>query len=126
LTFTLRRNLRAVDDATAEKIARNNAAFRAANDEIAAAADDHGLADGRVVPFLCECSDGRCSEVIHLTLVEYSHVRSNPRWFAHARGHEAVVEGAVQLLEEHPGYLVVEKIGHAGTIASRLAPGPPT
>jgi hypothetical protein len=113
-----------VDDATAEKIARNNAAFRSANEEIANAADEHGLADGRIVPFLCECSDGRCSEVIHLTLAEYRHVRSNPRWFAHARGHEAAVAGAVELLEEHQGYLVVEKVGHAGAVASRLAPDP--
>jgi hypothetical protein len=114
-----------VDDAAAEKIARNNAAFRTANEEIARTASDHGLGDGRKVPFLCECSDSRCSEVIKLTLDEYDRVRSNGRWFAHARGHETAVPGAVRLVEQHGGYVLVEKLGEAGSLAARLAEEPP-
>jgi hypothetical protein len=114
-----------VDDATAEKIARNNAAFRAANEDIAQAASDNGLTNGRKVPFLCECSDPRCSEVINLTLSEYRRVRGNPRWFAHTQGHETAVAGAVQLVEQHSGYVLVEKVGKAGSLAARLAQKPP-
>jgi hypothetical protein len=110
-----------VDDAAAGKIARNNATFRDANDEIETAAVDQGLDDGRRVPFLCECSDGRCTEVIHLTLEEYRHVRSEPRWFAHATGHEEELPGAVRPLERRDGYVLVEKIGRAGDEAARLA-----
>jgi hypothetical protein len=110
-----------MDDAAAEKVARNNAAFRAANEGIAAAAEEHGLDDGRRVPFICECSDPRCTEIILLTLPEYGRVRSNPRWFAHASGHDADVPDAVRLLEDHGRYVLAEKVNHAGDVAAGLA-----
>ncbi len=109
-----------MDGASPEKIARNNAVFRDANDEIALAASDHGLRDGRPVPFVCECSDPRCTELIRLTLDEYGRVRSNARWFVHAPGHEAHIPGVVRVLERHTGYLLVEKIGGAGRLAASL------
>jgi hypothetical protein len=110
-----------MDDAAAEKIARNNSVFRDANDGIETAANGYGLEADRRVPFLCECSDARCTTVIRLTLEEYRRVRSSPRRFAHAVGHEPSVEGAVRLLESHEEYIVVEKIGHAGVVAADLA-----
>lgn len=110
----------AMDDASAEKVARNNVVFRAANDEIAAAAEEHGLGDGRPVPFICECSDPRCTEVISLTLAEYKRVRSNPRWFAHAGGHDSDIPDVVRLLEDHERYALAEKINHAGEVAEGL------
>jgi hypothetical protein len=109
-----------MDDASAEKVARNNAAFRTANETIAAAAEDHGLDDGRPAPFICECSDPRCTEIISLTLTEYKRVRSNPRWFAHASGHDSDIPDAVRLLEDHQRYALAEKINHAGEVAARL------
>ena len=110
-----------MDELAAEKIARNNAVFRAANDEIDAVAAGHGLTDGRAVPFICECSDERCTQIIRLTLAEYARVRSNPRWFAHAPGHEESVPGTVQLVDRNDRYLLVEKIGRAGEVARELA-----
>ena len=110
-----------VDDATTEKIARNNAAFRDANDRIETAAADHGFRDGRRVPFLCECSDERCITIVRMTLDEYERVRSNPRWFAHAPGHEVRIGGAVEPVEQHDEFVLVEKIGHAGDVATDLA-----
>jgi hypothetical protein len=110
-------------DAAAEKIARNNSAFRDANDGIDTIAYREGLADGRPVPFICECSDPRCTVIISLTLPEYRRVRRNPRWFAHADGHETDVPGVVQPVERHDRYVIVEKIGAAGEIAARLAKG---
>jgi len=108
-------------DPSSEKVTRNNAAFRDANDEIAAVAADQGLDDGRQVPFICECSDPGCSKVISLSLVEYRRVRSNPRHFVHAPGHEEEVDGAVRLVEQHTRYVVIEKVGRAGEIAETLA-----
>jgi hypothetical protein len=52
------------DDAAPDKIAYNNAVFRKANESIADAAARYGLDDGRVVPFVCECSDPACTKVI--------------------------------------------------------------
>ena len=103
-----------------EKIARNDAAFRESNEAIEATAADRGFGGGSL-PLLCECSDPRCTEIIRLTPEQYAHVRSNDRWFAHAVGHEEDVDGAVRLLERHEGYIVVEKIGLAGSIAADLA-----
>jgi hypothetical protein len=109
-----------MDDASAEKIATNNATFRAANEQIAVVAEEHGLHDGRPAPFICDCSDPRCTEIISLTLAEYRRVRSSPRWFAHARGHDAHIPDAVRLLEDHERYVLAEKINHAGEVAARL------
>jgi hypothetical protein len=110
-----------VDDATAEKIAWNNSAFRDANDGIEVAAVEHRFDRDQRVPFICECTDGRCSEIISLTLEEYEHVRSDDRWFVHAVGHEETVDGAVATLERHSRYVVVEKINRAGEVAENLA-----
>ncbi|MBV9309684.1 MAG: hypothetical protein JOZ73_02570 [Solirubrobacterales bacterium] len=109
-----------MEDVSHEKIARNDSAFRDANDEIDTAAVEHGFY-GAPVPFLCECSEPGCTQVIRLTREQYAHVRSNDRWFAHAVGHEAEIEGAVRLVERHEGYIVVEKIGRAGALAAQLA-----
>ncbi|HWJ33180.1 MAG TPA: hypothetical protein VNR59_12660 [Gaiellaceae bacterium] len=109
-----------MDDAAAEKIARNNVTFRDANDDIDAAASDYGFGDGRWVPFICECSDERCMRIIQLSLDEYRRARSNARWFLHAPGHEEVVPGAVRRLEDTPRFVLVEKIGYAGEIAGAL------
>lgn len=110
-----------MDDATAEKIARNNSTFRDANDGIEVAAVNHRFDRGQRIPFICECSDDRCTEIIRLTIEEYEHVRSNQRWFAHAVGHEETVDGAVETVERHPRFVLVEKINLAGEVAENLA-----
>jgi hypothetical protein len=110
-----------MDAATEEKIAQNNDAFRRSNEEIRLAAHEHGLDDSQVVPFICECSDARCVQIIKLTVAEYRRVRNNSRWFVHAVGHEPDIPGAVRLIEQHERYTLVEKIGHAGTLAEDLA-----
>ncbi len=110
-----------MDDVTAEKIARNNSVFRDANEQIAVAAVEYGLADGRTLPMLCECSEPRCTQLIRITLDEYRAVREDPRRFVHASGHEPDIPGAVRTIEERDDYIIVEKFGHAGDVASELA-----
>jgi hypothetical protein len=110
-----------VDDATAEKIAQNNATFREANDGIEAVAIEHHFDRNQRVPFICECSDARCFEIVSVTLDEYEYVRSNGRWFVHAIGHEEAVDGAVVTVECHTDFVVVEKVNHAGEVAEHLA-----
>ena len=113
-----------MDDVTAEKIARNNAAFREANDSIEKTAKSQGLDRDAPIPFICECSDRACTQIIGLTLAEYEHVRSDPRWFTHAPSHEERVDGAVAPVERHSRYVIVEKLNHAGEIATELAANP--
>jgi hypothetical protein len=96
-------------DESVARAGRNTAAFRRVNDEIATVAAAQGLDDGRAVPFICECSDPGCSEVLPLALAEYRDIRADPRRFVHAPGHEGTVVGSVRLVEEHPLYVVVER-----------------
>jgi hypothetical protein len=110
-----------MDDATAEKIARNNSTFRVANEGIESSAIEYELDPGAAIPFICECSDTRCTAIIRLTLEEYARVRTNSRWFAHALGHEEAVEGAVRTVERNQRFVLVEKIQHAGEVADSLA-----
>ena len=50
---------------------RNDAIFREANEGIREAAKEH-LTDGdEQVPFLCECADPNCRELVLLALAEY-------------------------------------------------------
>ena len=58
---------------TLERVASNEALFAEANDAIAAFAGS--LPPRALVPFLCECPDARCTEVVELSLGEYAVVR---------------------------------------------------
>jgi hypothetical protein len=106
-------------DLTPERIALNQIAFRQANEQIEAAADRMGLI-GRV-PFICECADPSCTEIVRLSNEAYEEVRQHPRRFFTAPGHQtiAVEAGAATLVEEHKTNVIVEKIGVAGEIAEQ-------
>jgi hypothetical protein len=67
-----------------ERVARSEA-VREANDQIRDAARRHDVRER--VPFLCECVDARCTEVVRLSLVEYDEVRAEPTGFVVAPGH---------------------------------------
>ena len=58
-----------------ERIARNQATFRAANERIGAAAGVYDVATP--VPFICECADPICTEVVLLELDQYEEIRSD-------------------------------------------------
>jgi hypothetical protein len=100
-----------------ERIARNDAAFRRANERIGAAAGAYGV--DTPVPFLCECADPKCSEVVRLKLEEYEEIRSDPRHFLHIPGHETDGTTSV-VVAERDGYVIVEKTGHAGDVAAAM------
>jgi len=105
---------------TEERVARNDALFRDANDRIRTFASEHDLREDPV-PFICECADRRCQEILRLPLDEYEAVRSNPRWFINVPGHQVAARGAATVVEDHGDYVVVEKVGHAGEVAEQLA-----
>jgi hypothetical protein len=102
----------------AERIARNQATFRDANERIGAAAGVYEVETP--VPFICECADPTCSEIVRLLLVQYEEIRSDPRRFLNVPGHQAAAQGAAVVVEERDGYTIVEKVGLAGEIAEAL------
>lgn len=106
-----------MDELTDERIARNQATFRDANERIVAAAGEIGV-EPNAVPFICECADATCTQVLLIDLPEYERVRRHGRRFIHATGHDDPVS---VIVEVHSHYVVVEKQNTAGEIAERLA-----
>lgn len=100
-----------------EKRAENEAAFRDANERIRAAEVELGPPLEQV-PYLCECDDVDCREMIRLAAREYERIRSDGATFAIARGHST--QGDV--IEEHASYVVVRKRGDGGGVARDLDP----
>ena len=95
-------------------------AFRDANERIRGAAAAHGIADQ--VPFICECADPRCTQILQLSIVEYEMIRRYPGRFLHALGHHTGEHEMV--VEEKPGYAIVEKVGRAAELVEEFGDGP--
>jgi hypothetical protein len=101
-------------DERLERIAKNQAVFRATNRELEAAEQEVGGGTGQALEVLCECGRQGCSGVITLTLAEYEGVHSQDDRFVVLRGHESVeIE---KVVEERGDYLVVDKFGEAEDI----------
>ena len=100
-----------------ERAARNEVLFREANEKLGDKRQELEIAGQ--TPFLCECGDPSCTELIRLSLEEYEHVRSHANWFLAAGGHDAR-EARVE--EDHDGYVIVAKSGLAARIAKEENP----
>ena len=103
---------------SAERVARDHAAFRDANEAIqktAAAWEMVGL-----LPVICECADTSCSTLVRLTARQYEEVRANPRQFITAPGHHVHDQDSGSIIAEHDLYTIVEKFGETGDIAAQL------
>ena len=104
-----------------ERVARNDATFREANEGIEEAATKYEVLDQ--IPFICECADENCRELLVLSVVEYEEIRQNPRHFLNAAGHALAAEGgAAEVVDDRGRYVIVAKTGHAGDVAERLDP----
>jgi hypothetical protein len=106
-----------VDDV---QVARNDAIFRDANERIERAAVKFAGTDP--VPFICECAEPSCRDVILLPLAEYERVREHSTWFVVTPGHEASAGDSAEIVETKDGYHVVEKVGRAAEVAAELDP----
>ena len=92
-----------------ERLAHNEAIFRAANEAIAQNSSERD----ELRTFICECGDAGCMDSIQLTYGDYESVRSHPRHFALLAGHE--LEGDA-VVAKHDGYTLVEKVGDAAAV----------
>jgi hypothetical protein len=106
------------DDAIREeRIVRNELAFRAANESLKTIFEDAGETRAEVYPFLCECGDRRCTDVVLVTLPLYESVRSHPTRFVIRPGHQQLE--SEQQVDTGDGYEIVEKTGVAGDLARK-------
>ncbi len=110
-------------DATrARKLAANQSTFRSANERMERLARSHRFDATQRVPFLCECADPNCREIVMLSLADYDAVRAHANRFFLVAGHEDAEAAHERILEAEQGYAVVEKVGVAGVEAERLDP----
>jgi hypothetical protein len=100
------------------RAAENEAIFRDANEKVERRLGELTLVGGRA-PFLCECEDMGCREMLRLEPAEYEAVRAHPRHFVMAPDHP-FAHG--RIVERTDRFVVVEKIGEAGEIAEQLDP----
>ena len=92
-------------DNTVAKARENEERFAAANAQIGTAADALHIQES--VPFLCECSNMRCTEIIQVSHAAYVDLKSQESTFILLTGHEdADVE---QVVGQRNGYLLVQK-----------------
>jgi hypothetical protein len=110
-------------DERERRLAKNEALFRAINEEIEAVAfrlgsdDDH---DEHVYEFLCECANAGCDLRLPLSVDDYERVRTNPVWFAVAPGH--ALPEIEDVVDRRGDYDVAEKRGEAARLVAGLDP----
>jgi hypothetical protein len=99
-------------------VAENESIFRRANEELEERFREVG-AEG-LTPFLCECGEVTCTQVIRLTLAEYEGVRGHAAHFAIVSGHQILA--AERVVEQNERYDVVEKTDVGRQVAEARDP----
>src|SRR3954454_20069667 len=97
------------------RVAVNQSRFRQLNEAI-----EERHESSAFIEFLCECAQKTCEQPIGLTVDEYEEVRHVPTHFIVVPGH--VVPQADRVVRETTRYQVVEKIGDAAKVATKLDP----
>jgi hypothetical protein len=102
-----------------DRAARNEALFRRVNERLEDVNEAFQSVSGRA-EFVCECANMECTERIELPFSSYEAVRRVPTQFLVKPEHLMVDEE--QVVERHPNYLVVKKVGHAAERARQIDP----
>lgn len=108
-----------MDESTERRKAENEAIFREANEKIHSARIELLDAKGPT-PFLCECSQPGCREVVLLELADYEFTRADATRFVVAHGH---LEDA-DVVRTGQGWAIVAKGGPAAEVAQATDPRP--
>jgi hypothetical protein len=100
-------------DERGRRLGENEVVFREVNERLRELGESFSMVS-QVGEFVCECANTSCTERIQLTLPEYEHVRSDPKWFVIYPGHEAL--DYERVIEQTDSYTIVEKLpgGPAG------------
>ena len=101
-----------------ERAAENESTFREVNEKLEKRADELALTSGRT-PYLCECDDERCTQVVLLTGEEYERVRARPRTFLLVADHQSPDDRVVRTEAD---YVVIEKTGEKGALVEQRYP----
>jgi hypothetical protein len=92
--------------------------FRDANEKIFARAVELGI-DEEPIPFLCECAEAGCTQLVILSLPAYEEARRLSNRFVVLPGHEEPIDIVVDHVDR---YLLIEKVGLEGHITDERDP----
>jgi hypothetical protein len=74
-----------------------------------------------VVPFICECADASCMEIVRLDTLLYDNVRHHPRRFFTVPGHHtaALAAESAVVIDEFDEHTLIDMTGRAGEVAEQ-------
>jgi hypothetical protein len=101
-----------------ERLALNEALFRAANERMARWEERHRIEATEL--YFCECADPECREKVPLRESDYERVRSDSDHFFVVPGHEVIDLETV--IESHDGWAVIEKAPEVQAIVEATDP----
>jgi hypothetical protein len=102
-----------------ERIARNEAMFREANERAKAWDERHDL-EGEVELYFCECGKPDCHEKVSLREADYERVRSDSHRFVIVPGHE--LPDVETVIERNEGWTIIEKAPEVAPTVEALDP----
>jgi hypothetical protein len=106
-------------DVRTTRIAENEMRFREINERLQRDLTDV-LDPGEPMDLVCECGFDSSRESVSMAVAEYEAVRSDGRRFLLVPGHE--INDVERVVEERPGYRVVEKVGESATLTTERDP----
>lgn len=102
-------------DARQDRVARNEAMYRAVNRELERLSEEAGGDPDDQLEVVCECGEEGCNATLALTITDYDQAHGQRDRFVVAGGHENPQLEHVVTRKEH--YVVVDKFGRAETVA---------
>jgi len=101
-----------------ERLAANEAMFRAANERRADWEEQH--AESQAELYYCECADPGCHKKVKLERADYERVRADARQFFLVPGHE--IPDVETVIEQGEDWAIVEKDPAVEETVKRLNP----
>jgi hypothetical protein len=98
------------------RLGKNQALFRAVNEEVENIAEDQTAAGS--ISFVCECARPDCGTPVELALGEYEAIRSNSTHFFVLPEH--VFPEVENIVDDRGRYVVVEKLGAAARLVAAV------
>lgn len=102
-----------------ERIARNESAFRALNENLEASVH-RGRPQEDFAGFVCECGDAECDATVRLDLPTYESIRQDAQLFFLVPGHET--PDVEDVVDGGDDYLVVRKHEDVAEIVEQTNP----
>ncbi|MCW2955438.1 MAG: hypothetical protein JWO69_307, partial [Thermoleophilia bacterium] len=99
-----------------KQVGQNEHEARAANEIVSVEGERDRVPGHGALAVLCECGDRECHLPLAMSVDDYEEIRSEPDYFAVLDGHE--IPDAEHIVERRDDYLIVQKYGDAGRVAT--------